>query len=778
MSPSNHSSATAIKSIAMIGNYLPRQCGIATFTTDLVESISTAGPDIQCRAVAMNDRPEGYSYPEKVRFVINQDNAEDYRITAEFLNINQVDVVCVQHEYGIFGGPAGSELLNFLEDLKMPVVTTLHTVLKDPLPEYREVMLRLSQLSDKLIVMSHKAVGFLKDIYGVPEQKIAFIHHGVPDIAFIDPSFYKDQFNVEAKKVLLTFGILSPNKGIETVIRALPAVIKNHADVVYIILGATHPHVVKTEGEKYRTSLQDLTGELGVREHVIFENRFVEIQELCEFLGAADIYITPYLNEAQITSGTLIYAMSAGKAIISTPYWYAEEMLADNRGRLVPFKDPGAMARQINALLDNEVERHAMRKSAYMFCRDAVWKQVAQRYLDVFHEVKRNHSFMPSSSAIQNIPPGNSFKLPEMKLDYLKILTDSTGIFQHATYTIPNLDYGYCTDDNARALIFAMMAKNHLKSKQHNPDYDYLKALIYRYISFLQHAFNAENRRFRNFMTFSRQWLEQVGSEDSHGRALWSLGKAVAYLTNPGQIAISTSLFNQALQAALQFNSSRPIAYTLLGISAYLEKFTGDNEVRRCRKILAERLLLQFNNQATKDWPWIEPVLSYGNGRIAQAILLSGKGIQCNEMIEVGIRSLSWLLVVQIENNHFVPIGCQGWYQKGGAKARFDQQPIEAHAMIDACIEAYHITGEKSWLNSAALCFSWFLGNNDCQVSLYDPVTGGCRDGLTANGANQNEGAESTLAWLLSLIRMQELHSNGTLKQSFSNTQLTSMEVR
>src|SRR4030042_1052150 len=308
-----------IDSVAVIGNYLPRQCGIATFTTDLVEALSAEAPDINCWAVAINDKPEGYAYPEKVRFEINQNNLTDYSVASEFLNISQVDIVCVQHEYGLFGGPAGSHLLKLLGDLRMPVVTTLHTVLKDPAPEYRAVMCKLSDLSDKLVVMSHKAAEFLKDIYSVPEDKIVFIHHGIPATPFIDSSFYKDKFGVEGKKVLLTFGLLCPNKGIENVLQALPSVIRKHPAVTYIILGAPHPHILQAHGEEYRISLQQLVRRLNIGGHVIFQNRFVALKELCEFLGIADIYVTPYLEEAQITSGTLAYAMGTGKAVISTP---------------------------------------------------------------------------------------------------------------------------------------------------------------------------------------------------------------------------------------------------------------------------------------------------------------------------------------------------------------------------------------------------------------------------------------------------------------------------
>jgi glycosyltransferase involved in cell wall biosynthesis len=758
-----------IASVAIIGNYLPRQCGIATFTTDLVEALSAEAPEINCWAVAMNDTPEGYAYPGKVGFEINQNKLTDYNVASEFLNINQADIVCVQHEFGIFGGKAGSHLLKLLGEIRMPVVTTLHTVLKDPAPEYRDVMCKLSDLSDKLVVMSRKAFDFLKDIYSVPEEKIAFIHHGIPDTPFIDPSFYKDKFGVEGKKVLLTFGLLSPNKGIENMLQALPSVTKKYPEVTYIILGATHPHVLKAQGEEYRISLQQLVRKLNISNHVIFQNRFVGLKELCEFLGTADIYVTPYLEEAQITSGTLAYAMGTGKPVISTPYWYATEMLAEGRGRIVPFNDPDAIGEQIIDLLENETDRHTIRKKAYTYCREAVWKEVSRRYLEVFSQVKieRSQRPRPRHLYIENVKSITNFELPEMKLDHLKTLTDDTGILQHATYTIPNREHGYCVDDNARALLVAAMGRNYLPM-----DTTCLDSFSSHYLSFLLYAFNKETGRFYDFMTYAKQWTEEVGSEDAHGRTLWGLGKAVAFLDNPGQLAISSTLFNQALKAVEHFYSPRAIAFALVGIHAYLEKFSGDSEVRRVREILADRLFSQFENNATESWPWPENILSYANGQLPHALLLSGQWMQRSDMTDMGLESLKWLVRIQTEEGHFVSIGCNGWYEKGGSKARFDQQPIEANAMIEVCIEAFNVTRDKTWFDNAVMCFNWFLGHNDLNMPLYDPKTGGCRDGLMADGINQNEGAESTLAWLLSLMTLQKLYADELLKQSSSQSTL------
>jgi glycosyltransferase involved in cell wall biosynthesis len=754
-----------IDSVAVIGNYLPRQCGIATFTTDLVEGLSAEAPDIYCWAAAMNDKPEGYPYPEKVRFEINQNKLTDYSVASQFLNISQTDIVCLQHEYGLFGGPAGSHLLKLLGDLRMPVVTTLHTILKDPAPEYHDIMCKLSDLSDKLVVMSRKASDFLKDIYAVSEEKIAFIHHGIPDTPFIDSSFNKDKFGVEGKKVLLTFGLLSPNKGIENVLQALPAVIKKHPDVVYIILGATHPHILKLHGDAYRIMLQQLVRKFDIGEHVIFQNRFVTLRELCEFLGIADIYMTPYLEEAQITSGTLAYAMGTGKAVISTPYWYATEMLAEGRGRIVPFRNPDAIAEQIIGLLDNDIERHAMRKKAYTFSREAVWKAVSRKYLQVFSEVRQNRTRRPRPrhSYVENIKAITKFELPEIKLDHLKAFTDDTGILQHANYTIPDRNHGYCTDDNARALLVAAMGQKYLPTNGLGLDF-----LSGHYLGFLLYAYNEKNGRFRNFMTYSRQWMEEIGSEDAHGRAIWCLGKAVAFFQNPGHLAMTTTLFKKALRAVENFRSPRAIAFSLVGIYAYLQKFSGDSDVRRIREIFADRLFNQFKNNATDDWLWLENALNYANGKLPHALLLSGHRMQRNDMIDMGLNSLKWLLAIQTEDNHFVPIGSNGWYEKGGLRARFDQQPVEANAMVEACVEAFNLTREKSWFDHAVMCFNWFLGHNDLNLPLYDPKTGGCRDGLMADGINQNQGAESSLAWLLSLMTLQKLYADEVLKQSSS----------
>ena len=759
------------RNIALIGDFLPRQCGIATFTTDLLEALSVESSESNCYAVVMNDVPEGYPYPPQVRFEVSDKRLPDYQLAADFLNVNKVDVVCVQHEFGIYGGNHGSYLLTLLRSLRMPVVTTLHTVLTEPKQGQRSVIEEISRISDRLVVMSHKARNILHEVYGVPEEKIVQIHHGIPDLPFVDPNFFKDQFGVEGQKVILTFGLLSPGKGMEYMIDALPEIVRFHPETVYIILGATHPHVKKEQGESYRLFLQRRARELNVENHVIFHNRFVDLKELCEFLGAADIYVTPYLNKEQIVSGTLAYALGAGKAVISTPYWYAEEMLSDGRGRLVPFRDPEALAAEVIDLLDNEVERHAMRKRAYSFCREMIWKEVARRYLDVFMEVEQKRLHHPRPVSQAKSLKSQPLELPQPKFDHLLRLTDDVGLLQHAKFIVPLREHGYCTDDNARALIAVLMAYDLV------PDSSRLHELACRYLSFLCHAFNQEKNRFRNFMGYDRRWLEEVGSEDSHGRAVWGLGEAVALAESADIRDAARGVFEKALPALTEFTFPRTWSFALGGIHAYLTRYSGDSKVRRVRKILADKLFEKYKQNATDEWPWMEDRLTYANGKIAQALIFCGRYMDRTEMLRAGLRSLEWLMEIQTDpKGHFVPVGNNGWYPRGGSKARFDQQPIEALDMIEACRDAYDATNDSRWAFHAQRCLEWFLGRNDLNAPLYNHKTGGCCDGLNADGPNRNQGAESTLVCFLSMLHLNRMRSSQIAAEAVAEETAISQE--
>ncbi len=734
-----------------MGGFEPRQCGIATFTRDVCEAVSAATPSAHCFAGAVNDRVEGYKYPPRVRFEILEKDLYSYRRAADFLNFNNTAVHCVQHEFGIYGGPAGSHILALLKEVRMPVVTTLHTVLRDPNPAQHKVMEELVQRSDRLVVMARKGAEILRDTYGVADAKVDIIPHGIPDIPFMDSAFSKAQFGVEGRMVLLTFGLLGPGKGIEHVIEALPEIVQAHPNVVYLVLGATHPHLVAREGEKYRLGLERLAEERGVKEHVIFHNRFVSQEDLAEFIGATDIYITPYLNEAQITSGTLAYVFGAGKAVVSTPYWHAQELLADGRGILVPFRNPKGIAEGVCEFLADPVRMEKTRHEAYRMGRDMIWPAVAQRYLESFQHARTDRRATPRTAFAGWTLASRPYDLPPLRLDHIVRMSDATGIFQHAIFNVPDFHHGYCTDDNARAFILC----NLLDELGGRPAGDNLEHLATSYLAFLACAWNRDNQRFRNFMSHGRLWLEPAGSEDSHGRALWALGTGAGRSRNEGRKRLSARLFDLGLDIVPTFTSPRAWAFAILGIHEYMREFPTDAKAGARREDLTAKLVHIWNQCATDNWPWFEASATYDNARLCQALILSGQWMPHPEALNIGLKSLRWLASIQkTQAGHFRPVGSNGFYFRDGARADFDQQPVEAQAMVSACLEAFRVTRDDSWLKEARRAFEWFLGRNDLGTPLYDSSNGGCGDGLHPDRINENQGAESSLAFHLSLAEM------------------------
>jgi len=738
-----------ITRFAVLGNHLPRHCGIATFTAHLTDALVDERPDVDVLVVAMNDAGRRHAYPSRVRFEIPEGDLASYRRAADFLNVNQVNVLSVQHEYGIFGGKAGSHLLTLLRELRMPIVTTLHTILADPNPAQRMVIDELVHLSQRLVVMSESGAELLKDVHGVSPDQIDLIPHGIPTIPATGGS--KDRLGVEGQTVLLTFGLLSPDKGIEYVIDALPAIVAAHPDTVYIVLGATHPHVVERDGEAYRLMLESRARQLGVDGRMIFHNRFVSQEELTEFLSAADIYITPYLQPGQITSGTLAYAAGAGKAVISTPYTYARELLADGRGILVPWRDSGAIAAEVSGLLRDPGRRKEMCARAAAYGRNMRWTAVARQYVETFRRAlakdttRRRLSFQAQTLASR--PAG----WPEVDLRHLRAMTDQTGLLQHAVFNIPRYDDGYCLDDNARGLLLTTLLE-----EEGTDDLAHVRELAARYLAFVHHAFDHQSKRFRNFLSYSRQWLEPCGSDDSHGRALWALGAVVGRASDPGRQSLAGSLFHEALPAVAALTSPRAWAFTLLGIDEYLRAFQGDSTVEALRQDLAARLFDLFGRVSRPDWLWFEDSLTYCNARLAQALIVSGARMHRADMLDAGVRALRWLVAVQTTpDGDFSAIGSDGFYTRGGTAAVFDQQPVEAGATVSACLDAYRITNDTGWIDEARRPFEWFLGRNLLHKWLYDASTGGCRDGLHPDRVNRNEGAEATLAFLLALCEMR-----------------------
>ena len=743
--------SSAPQRIAFLGDYLPRLCGIATFTSDLCEAVAGATLGSDCYVGAVNDRAEGYDYPPRVRFEIAEKQLDSYRRAADFLNFQNADVLSVQHEFGIYGGTAGSHLLALLKEVRMPVVTTLHTVLMKPNDAQREVMQELIQRSDRLIVMARKGAEILEEVYGVPKEKVDIIPHGIPNTKFLDSDLFKARLGVEGRKVLFTFGLIGPGKGIEHVIEALPKIVQQHPEVVYLVLGVTHPHLLAQEGESYRLSLARLAEDCGVKEHIIFYNRFLELEDLQEFIGATDIYLTPYLVESQITSGTLAYLFGAGKAVVSTPYWHAEELLADGRGIIVPFRDASAIAKSVCSLLDDPAHLNQMRRNAYAMGREMIWPAVGQRYLESFQRARADRKANPRAAFEGWTIDHRPYDLPSSRLDHLIRMSDGTGIFQHATFTVPNFSEGYCTDDNARALILC----HALEELGHPIPEGVLEELATRYLAFLSAAWDADRCRFRNFMSHGREWLEPCGSEDSQGRALWALGSGVGRSKHQGHRRLAARLFEAGLPIVETFSSPRAWSFALLGIHKYLRTFSDDRKMKGIREVLTEKLMQRWRDSQSKEWPWFESTVTYENARLCQALILSGQWMPCGEALEVGLASLRWLVSIQkTQAGCFRPIGSNGFYEKDGARADFDQQPVEAQAMVAACHAAFRATQDPQWTKEAKRAFEWFLGRNDLGLALYDSSTGGCSDGLHVDRVNENQGAESTLAFHLSLAEM------------------------
>ena len=740
--------ADGIRRVALLGNHLPRQCGIATFTTDLSDAIAMVEPELDCFVLAMNDGLQRHTYPGRVRFELPDNDVGAYTRAADFLNVNAVDVLCVQHEYGIFGGKGGGHLLTLLRQLRMPIVTTLHTILATPNLHQRRVMDELIELSDRLVVMTAGGAELLREVHGVVEDKIDVIPHGIPSVPFAGS---KNRLGVEGRPLILTFGLLSPDKGIEHVVDALPTILASYPDVVYIVLGATHPHILERDGETYRLMLEDRAKRLGVDGNVIFHNRFVSQSELSEFLAAADIYITPYLNPEQITSGTLAYALGAGKAVISTPYAYARELLADDRGILVPWKDASAIASEITGLLDDPERRMRMRRRAAAHGKAMLWPAVARAYLDTFARARTEQAQRLRIAFRANTLASRPAELPQLNLDHVAIMSDDTGMLQHATFNVPRYDQGYCLDDNARALLLMTLIE-----EAGMGDPRVVRTLASRYLAFVSHAFDRSPRQFRNFMSFSRLWNEGLGSEDSHGRALWALGTVVGCSPDPGRQSLAGALFHAALPVVSSFSSPRAWAFALLGIERYLHAFRGDRNVQACGREIVERLMGLFRRTGQPDWPWCEDRVTYCNARLPQALIASGSWIGDASMTAAGLRSLDWLMTIQrTADGYYAPIGTNGFFERGTEPAVFDQQPVDACATVSACMQAFRATGDHRWSEYARQAFMWFLGQNQLQQPLYDPKTGGCRDALHADRVNENEGAESTLSFLLALMDMR-----------------------
>jgi glycosyltransferase involved in cell wall biosynthesis len=737
--------------VAFIGNSLPRRCGIATFTTDLQQAIAASGEISDSAIVAMTDGDRDYAYPAVVRLQIHEEKLEDYRRAAHFLNGGQYDVVFLQHEFGIFGGDAGGHIMTVLANLNMPIVTTLHTVLAAPGTAQRRVLREIADASATVIVMAEKGRELLHSVYDIAAEKITVIPHGIPDCAFAEPEAAKLRRGFGGRAVILTFGLISPNKGIEIMIEAMPAILNSRPDAVYVVLGATHPNLVRREGEAYRMGLKARTRALGIENHVVFLDEFVDQATLVDYISMCDVYVTPYLNEAQMTSGTLAYSFGLGKAVVSTPYWHARELLAEGRGVLVPFGDSAAIGTEISALLTDDVRRNALRRQAYSYSRSMTWQRTAERYVAAAARTASGHRSKLLAPQTEGISANGSAAPPHMNVTHFLTMCDDTGLFQHAIHSVPDRSYGYCVDDNARALLLACALNT--------PGEERLsETLTARFAAFVQHAWNPDTRRFRNFMSFERRWLENSGSEDSHGRTLWALGECARTDPNPSRRRWAAALFAEALPSVERFESPRAWAFTLLGLEAFRASSTEDVRAAEFQHLLAGRLSSILASVETQDWVWFEDELAYDNARLPQALIVTGASTGTPAYVAAGLRTLRWLMSLQTTDmGLFRPVGSQSFGDKRRQPRAFDQQPLEATATISACLAAWRADGNLSWRADAVRAFEWFLGSNDLSIMLVDLQTGSCCDGLHPARANENKGGESAVSYLLGLAEIRRL---------------------
>jgi glycosyltransferase involved in cell wall biosynthesis len=699
----------------------------------------------------MTDGDYRYEYPGSVRLQIHDEKLEEYKRAAHFLNSGQFDVVSLQHEFGIFGGDAGNHVVTLLANLTVPIVTTLHTVLAAPSSVQRRVLRQIADVSATVVVMAEKGRQLLRDEYEVAAEKIEVIPHGIPDCAFVEPEAAKLRRGFGGRAVILTFGLISPNKGIEIVIEAMPAILGSRPDAVYVVLGATHPNLLRREGEAYRTGLKARALRLGIEDHVLFLDQFVDQPTLVDFLSMCDVYVTPYLHEAQMTSGTLAYSFGVGNAVISTPYWHARELLADGRGILVPLGDSAAIGAEIAALLIDDDRRHALRKQAYSYSRSMTWPRIAERYLATYARAAKSHRGKLMAHQSEGSPRIASPVAPQMILTHFLSMCDDTGLLQHAIHSVPDRSHGYCVDDNARALLLACALNT--------PGEERLsESLTAQLAAFVQHAWNPDSRRFRNFMSFDRRWLEDTGSEDSHGRTLWALGECVRSDANPSRRRWAAALFAKALPSTRTFRSPRAWAFTLLGLEAFRVSFAEDAFAAELQRLLADRLTSMLSSVETQDWVWFEDELAYDNARLPQALIITGSSAGNAAYSAAGLRSLRWLMTLQTtEVGFFRPVGSQSFGVKRSHPRAFDQQPLEAAATISACLAAWRADGDLKWRADAAGALEWFLGSNDLSIALVDPRTGGCCDGLHPDRANENNGGESVVSYLLALAEMRQL---------------------
>ncbi|TJZ63132.1 glycosyltransferase [Sphingobacterium olei] len=732
--------------IAYISTYAPRQCGIATFAHDILSAISFNDQDkkIDQHVFALTDEGEIYDYPDDVVFSIAQHTLADYIKAAEYINQHQYDVCVLEHEYGIFGGKSGDFILSLIDNLDIPLVVNLHTVLKRPSVDERSILNRIAQRASKLVVMSQFAIELLTQVYKIKETKILLIPHGVPQFS-VEHQDAKQKLNLSDRKVIMTFGFIGRSKGIDVAIKALPALVAKFPEVLYLVVGKTHPTTLKRTGEEYRHYLEELVEELNLQNNVRFVNLFVDIADLSLYLSACDIYITPYVNEAQITSGTLSFAVGAGAAVLSTPYWHAKEMLAEGRGVLFNFNDDKKLAHILLDLFSNPDKLDTVRQKAYLYGQELSWNKLGVRYINLFERVVLRQVEEDAVNQLKKI----ALYFPEFDLTHIKRLTNHVGILQHAKYATPNYHHGYCLDDNSRAMLLALMAYELYPSEE-------LEGLISTYLNYV-HYMQLDSGKFRNFMSFSNEFLDDEGTEDSFGRTIWSLGYLLKAAPFNSFYQMGKELFFNAVPHFKTMKSVRAVAYNIMGVTYYLEHQPNDKDVLAELSAMAHYIVSEYRQNSGENWQWFEKIISYDNALLPLSILRAGTILKDDVLIEVGMESFKFLDQLIFEKGYLSIIGNTKWYVEGAERSKFGQQPIEVSTVILLYDQTHKITQDEKYLTKMISSFQWFLGKNELHLSLYDPETKGCCDGLESHGVNRNQGAESTICFWISYMHVKRV---------------------
>lgn len=730
--------------VLVLGCFPPRKCGIATFTHDTVEALRSADRHLSISVIAMNDGAQPDNPGKPVIASLRDNDLGAYIDAAAVINTWNPDCVLIQHEFGIFGGPAGEYLLALLALIKVPVITIFHTVLETPNSDQLRVMRRIVHRSAKLVVMAQRGASMLRDTYGAPLDKVTVIPHGAPVRPYAEPDDVRAKLGLDCEPMLSTFGLLSPNKGIENVIRAMPDVLAAFPSARYVVLGVTHPHLLAREGEAYRTSLEDLADSLGVAGSVQFINRFVENAELFDYLQASDVYVTPYLNQAQITSGTLSYALALGCFVVSTPYWHAREALAECPGDIVAISDPAAISAALLSRFHDPETLSSLRRKVYQWAEPTRWPIFGQRLLGLITEATRAGHRAVSSP--DRRPPA----FPATAMKAIDQMTDSCGIFQHSRFAIPDRAHGYCVDDNARALI---LCNDLIRRRMSTPEIERLHRV---YASFVLHAFDEATGLFRNFMDYNRNWTDAEPSQDSQGRTFWALGHAAATVQFAGNTGWASTILQQCFDRIRLLTSPRSKAFVILGCAELMQSPLADDRYDQLMQRFSGELFSQLTACQCADWNWLEDTTSYDNGRIPQAMIAAARLGGDSDLAGAALAALAWLCDIQrIDHGMFCPVGSDSFGRSRQLPHPYDQQPIEAAAMLDAYLEAYKLTHDRIWWRRARTVISWFYGQNMAEVSLVNPSTGHCHDGLNASGLNLNGGAESLLAFQMALVTYQ-----------------------